>query len=41
METTFIETEDFECKIRLKKDLYNLFKYNSKCQVLKNNTCIF
>ena len=30
MQTTFVEKEELETKIRSKKDLYDLFKYNSK-----------
>ena len=30
MQTTFVEKEELETKIRSKKDLYDLFKYYSK-----------
>ena len=40
METTFVGTDELECKVRSKKDLYDLFKFNSKCQALTNSSCI-
>ena len=34
MEKQFVEIEEFENKFKSKKDLYNLFKYNSKRIIL-------